>query len=192
MTAQYAMVETGLTGMRIVKPNRFEDERGLTGEIFNASAFETMGVPGPWVQDNLSWSRVAGTVRGLHHQRAPRAQAKLTRCLRGAILHVAVDLRRSSATFGRWDARALDAGSHAWIFTPAGCAQGFMTLVDDCEVLFKLSDSHIPNLRGGLVWNDPDLAIPWSASLAERAVVSAADRDLPSFSQLAGTGDLFD
>jgi len=175
----------------IVTPQRFRDRRGWTGEVFHAAAFKALGVEADWVQDNHSWSEHAGTVRALHHQKSPHSQAKLTRCVRGAIIHVIVDLRRSSPTFGRADVREATPQDGAWIYAPAGCTQGFMTLAQDTEVHFKASASFMAPLRAGLRWNDPDLAIPWPKALIGQAIVSNADARWPSLTDLIAAGETF-
>jgi dTDP-4-dehydrorhamnose 3,5-epimerase len=191
MTLPYAAETGDLPGVRIITPQRFRDRRGWTGEVFHAAAFKELGVDADWVQDNHSWSETAGTVRALHHQRPPHPQAKLTRCVRGAILHVIVDLRRSSPTFGRADVRKLTPQDGAWIYAPLGCTQGFMTLAHETEVHFKASDAFMAPLRAGLIWNDPDLAIPWPKALAAQAIVSDADSGLPRLKALVAAGETF-
>jgi len=136
------------------------------------------------VQDNHSYSREAGTVRGLHFQRPPAAQAKLVRVTRGRILDVAVDVRRGSPTYGRWVGVELSAETGDQLFVPVGFAHAFCTLEAHTEVLYKVSALYDPDADAGLIWNDPDLAIPWPVS-AEKAIVSRKDGELPRFESFA-------
>lgn len=146
--------------VRIV-PKRFEDARGWFSETFQQDRFAAAGIDVPFVQDNQSYSRAAGTLRGIHFQTPPFAQAKLVRCLRGRIWDVAVDLRAGSPTFGQWVAAELTASGGEQLFVPAGFGHGFLTLEDDCEVAYKTSAYYAPDCDGGLAWNDPALAIAW-------------------------------
>lgn len=146
--------------IRIV-PKRFEDPRGWFSEVWQRDRFIAAGIDEDWVQDNQSYSRPAGTLRGIHFQTPPHAQAKLVRCLRGRIWDVAVDLRSGSPTYGRWVAAELTAAKGEQLYIPAGFGHGFVTLEPDCEVAYKTSDFYAPDCDGGLAWNDPDLAIPW-------------------------------
>lgn len=146
--------------IRIV-PKRFEDPRGWFSETWQRDRFVAAGIDEDWVQDNQSYSRPAGTLRGIHFQTPPHAQAKLVRCLRGRIWDVAVDLRSDSPTYGRWVAAELTASKGEQLYIPAGFGHGFVTLEPDCEVAYKTSDFYAPDCDGGLAWNDPDLAIPW-------------------------------
>lgn len=146
--------------VRIV-PKRFEDARGWFSETFQQTRFAAAGIDTPFVQDNQSYSKAAGTLRGIHFQRPPHVQAKLVRCLRGRIWDVAVDLRAGSPTFGHWVAAELTAAGGEQLFVPAGFGHGFLTLEDDCEVAYKTSDFYAPECDGGIAWNDPELAISW-------------------------------
>ncbi len=166
--------------VRLIGTPRFGDERGWFAETFNARRLAGEGVTVPFVQDNHSYSREAGTVRGLHFQRPPSAQAKLVRVGRGRILDVAVDVRRGSPTYGRWVGAELSAEAENQLFVPEGFAHGFCTLEAHTEVLYKVSAFYDPDADAGLIWNDPDLAIPWPVS-AEKAIVSRKDGELPRF-----------
>ena len=135
------------------------------------------------MQDNHSLSAAAGTIRGLHFQIAPHAQAKLVRVVRGRVLDVAVDLRRSSPTFGRHFAVELSADNWAQLFVPVGFAHGFCTLTEDVEVLYKVSELYSPAHDRGLAWDDPDLAIAWPVA-APSAVLSDKDRRWPRLRDL--------
>jgi dTDP-4-dehydrorhamnose 3,5-epimerase len=166
--------------VRLIGTPRFGDERGWFAETFNARRLAGEGVTVPFVQDNHSYSREAGTVRGLHFQRPPSAQAKLVRVGRGRILDVAVDVRRGSPTYGRWVGAELSAEAENQLFVPEGFAHGFGTLEAHTEVLYKVSAFYDAEADTGLIWNDPDLAIPWPVS-AEKAIVSRKDGELPRF-----------
>ena len=157
---------------------RFGDHRGFFLETYSARDFAALGIPDVFVQDNHSLSAAAGTVRGMHFQLPPRAQAKLVRVLRGAVLDVAVDLRRGSPAYGRHLAIELSASDERQVYIPAGFAHGFCTIEPDTEVAYKCSDYYDPGLERGLAWDDPDLALPWPVG-ADRAVLSDKDRRQP-------------
>ncbi len=168
----------GILGPLLIVPRRFRDGRGFFLETWSERDFEALGVAERFVQDNHSFSAAAGTVRGMHLQLPPRAQAKLVRVLRGAVLDVVVDLRRGSPTYGRHAAAELSAADAHQVYVPAGFAHGFCTLEPDTEVAYKASGYYDPELERGFIWNDPDLALPWPVA-AGRAVLSDKDRRLP-------------
>jgi dTDP-4-dehydrorhamnose 3,5-epimerase len=153
--------ETPIPAIRIVTPKRHGDARGFFSEVYNASAFEAAGLDYAFVQDNHSFSATVGTLRGLHFQLPPFAQTKLIRVSRGRILDVAVDIRRSSPTFGRHVAVELSAENWRQLLVPAGFAHGFVTLEPDSEVLYKTSALYSPAHDRGLAWDDPDIGIAW-------------------------------
>jgi dTDP-4-dehydrorhamnose 3,5-epimerase len=163
-----------IDGPLAVVPPRFGDARGFFSETYNARVFAAAGIACTFVQDNHSRSTERGTVRGLHFQIPPYAQAKLVRVVRGSILDVIVDLRMGSATYGRHEAAQLSAESGMQLFVPAGFAHGFCTLEPDTEVLYKTSDYYKPDAERGLLWNDPALKIAWP----EFAGSNVAARDL--------------
>jgi len=162
----------------LLTPRRYADPRGYFSETFHIGRFAEAGVAGPFVQDNQSHSVQAGTIRGLHCQVAPSVQGKLVRCLRGAILDIAVDIRHGSPHFGRHVAVELSAenGSQLWI--PGGFLHGFCTLEPDTEVIYKVTDVWNKDCERGVIWNDPDLALPWPVAPGE-AVLSDKDAALP-------------
>jgi dTDP-4-dehydrorhamnose 3,5-epimerase len=174
---------TALPDVKIVTPKRFGDDRGFFSEVYNRKAFEAAGLAMEFVQDNHSWSAKAGTVRGLHFQSAPFAQDKLIRVVRGRILDVAVDLRRSSPTFGRHVAVELSAENWRQLLVPVGFAHGFCTLEPDCEVIYKVSGYYAAAHDLGLAWDDPELAIAWPVS-PEEATLSDKDRRQPRLADL--------
>ncbi len=147
--------------VKLVTPKRFADNRGWFTESWNARAFSALGVSTEFCQDNHSLSKAPLTLRGLHFQRRSNVQAKLVRCLRGRIYDVAVDIRRESLTYKQWVGVELSAEAGNQLFVPAGYAHGFLTLEPDCEVAYKVDAYYAPEADGGIVWNDPELAIDW-------------------------------
>jgi len=178
--------DTPLAGVKVITPKKFGDHRGFFSEVYNEATWRAAGLDVHFVQDNHSLSAAAGTIRGLHFQIAPHAQDKLVRVVRGRVLDVAVDLRRSSPTFGRHFAVELSADDWAQLFVPFGFAHGFCTLTEDVEVLYKVSDLYSPAHDRGLAWDDPDLAIVWPFA-PEKAVLSDKDRRWPRLHDLAET-----
>lgn len=169
-------------GPTLIAARRFEDARGWFAETWSAARLAEAGIDCAFVQDNQSFSARAGTVRGLHFQAPPRAQAKLVRCLRGAIRDHVVDIRKGSPTFGRRLSVTLDAAEGASLFVPAGLAHGFVTLTDETEVAYKVSDLHAPELEGGLAWDDPALGL--DRPLTGEAILSDRDRAWPTLAAL--------
>jgi dTDP-4-dehydrorhamnose 3,5-epimerase len=172
-----------VTPTRLLKPRRFGDERGWFCETYSAKAFADLGIDLVFVQDNHSMSRDAGVLRGLHFQAPPHAQAKLVRCTRGAIWDVAVDIRRGSPTLGQWVAAELSAENGHQLLVPVGFAHGFVTIQPDTEVQYKVSDIYAPDCEGGVIWNDPALALPWPLP-AGGPILSAKDQNLPRLAEL--------
>lgn len=162
-----------------VVPPRFGDNRGFFSEVWKRSAFEAEGLTTEWVQDNHSLSAEVGTVRGLHFQAPPSAQAKLVRVLRGRIFDVAVDIRANSPTYGSWVGLELSADLWNQLLVPEGFAHGFMTLEPDTEVLYKVSSPWSPKHEGSIIWNDPDLAIAWPD--CDQVVLAEKDKSAPVF-----------
>jgi dTDP-4-dehydrorhamnose 3,5-epimerase len=169
---------------RLIAPKRHIDDRGWLSETFHEKRLREIGITCRFVQDNQSSSKRAGTLRGLHFQVPPAAQAKLVGVVRGRILDVAVDVRRGSATFGRHVSTELSAESGLQIYVPVGFAHGFVTLEDDVVVMYKASDFYSPAHDGGIRWNDPDIAFPWPFSGAE-IIVSDKDGRLPPLKEFA-------
>lgn len=144
-----------------ITPKRFQDARGWFSETWRRDRYFAAGIDVEFVQDNQSYSGPSGTLRGIHFQTPPFAQAKLVRCLRGRIWDVAVDLRAGSPTFGQWVAAELSAERGEQLFVPAGFGHAFLTLEPDTEVAYKVDAVYAPECDGGIAWNDPDLAIDW-------------------------------
>lgn len=170
--------------VKMVRTRRVSDARGYFCETFQRSAFAEKGILDDFVQDNQSSSDRIGTVRGLHFQRPPFAQAKLIRVLNGAILDVVVDLRRSSPTFGKHVAIELDSETGDQLFVPKGFAHGFCTLRPQTVVFYKVDQGYAPSHDAGLYWADPALAIEWPVTTGA-AQVSQKDRSLPGFDQFS-------
>lgn len=166
----------------VIKPRRFADERGWFSETYNAQKLAAHGITTAFCQDNQSLSQPAGTLRGLHFQRAPFAQAKLVRCLSGRIFDAAVDIRRGSPTFGRWVGTTLSADQGEQLYVPVGFAHAFLTLEPDCMVAYKVDAFYSVECESGIIWNDPEIAITWP--LDNSPHLSTKDAALPLLSQL--------
>ena len=167
-----------LDGVFEFVPKRFGDDRGFFSETYNAERFAANGFGLPFVQDNHSYSASRGVLRGLHYQLPPRAQDKLVRVVRGRILDVAVDIRKSSPTFGRWVSLELSAEAGNQILVPKGFAHGFVTLEDHTEVIYKVTDFYSPAHDRSIRFDDPRIGIAWPVA-AEALELSAKDRAAP-------------
>ncbi len=177
-------IDTEIPGLELVRVRYFEDERGHFVEMFKRSSFRDAGLPHDFVQDNVSLSRRAGTLRGMHWQAPPFAQAKLVRVASGAVLDMVIDLRRGSPTWGRHFAVELSAANRLQLLVPRGFAHGFLTLEPNSEVVYKCDAEFHAAAERGLHWADPDLALPWPAD-PEVSVVSDKDRAWPRLRDLA-------
>ena len=169
--------------VKLVTPQIFRDARGFFSETYNRAAFSAAGIDHVFVQDNHSLSRHRGVVRGLHFQIGPHAQGKLVRVARGAVLDVAVDIRRGSPTFGRHVSAILSVENWSQLWIPVGFAHGFCTLEPDTEVIYKVTDLYAPDCERGLAFDDPALGIAWPISSAE-AILADKDRRYPSLRDL--------
>src|ERR1700742_2291648 len=145
----------------LITPKRHGDARGWFAETWSRKAFAAHDLDPVFVQDNQAFSARKGTLRGLHFQKPPFAQAKLVRALKGAIFDVAVDVRPGSATYGQWVGATLTAEGGEQIWVPRGFAHAYMTVADDTELFYKVDGDYAPQLEGGLIWNDPDIGIVW-------------------------------
>lgn len=172
-----------ISGIRLVRSNRFADHRGYFSETWSQAAFAAEGIEDVFVQDNCSYSSAAGTVRGLHFQRPPFAQAKLVRALRGSIFDVVVDMRTGASAYGAHLSVVLTASGGDQLYVPAGFAHGFCTLEPDTEVAYKVSSPYSPADDAGILWDDPELGIDWPIP-ASGAILSGKDRDLPRLSEI--------
>lgn len=173
---------TSFDEVKIITAKRFGDSRGWFCETFSDEWFRANVADIGFVQDNHSRSQKAGTLRGLHFQKYPNAQAKLVRCTVGSIWDVAVDIRKSSTNFGKWVAAELTAENGDQLFVPVGFAHGFITLTDNTEVVYKCSDYYAPESDGGIAWDDPDIAVEWPIP-ADGPVLSEKDQQNPLLGQ---------
>lgn len=185
-----AITPLSLPAVRLIVPDRFGDDRGFFSESYSRRTLADAGIEDEFVQDNHSLSAQAGTVRGLHYQLPPFAQAKLVRVTRGAILDVAVDIRRGSPTFGQHVAATLSAAAWNQLYVPVGFAHGFCTLEPDTEVIYKVSAYYSRAHDRGIRWNDPELRLAWPVDMAA-AILSAKDQIQPRLAEVA-PGELFD
>lgn len=177
----FAFRPTALPEVVVVEPRVFRDERGWFLESYKRSDFERAGIPHEFRQDNHSASLPGGVLRGLHHQLPPHAQGKLVRCLAGAILDVAVDVRPRSPTYRRWVAETLTAQDPRMLWVPPGFAHGFCVTSEIAEVEYKCTDFYTPSAERGLIWNDPEVGIEWPAVTP---ILSARDQKHPTLAQL--------
>jgi len=153
--------ETALPGVAVITPARFGDHRGFFSESWNRARMAEAGIDIDFVQDNHSLSAKAGTVRGLHFQAPPHAQAKLVRCGRGRLFDVAVDIRRGSPTYGQWVGTELSFENGRQMLVPEGFLHGFATLEPETEIIYKCSDYYAPDCDGAVRFDDPDIGIDW-------------------------------
>ncbi|QCQ97589.1 dTDP-4-dehydrorhamnose 3,5-epimerase [Brevundimonas sp. SGAir0440] len=166
----------------LMKPRRIGDARGWFMETFSESSAATAGIGARFVQDNQSFSAGEGTLRGLHFQRPPHAQAKLVRCVRGSVMDYAVDLRRGSPTYGHYVSAKLTSEGGEQLYIPIGFAHGFVTLESDVEIAYKVSDVYAPECDGGILWNDSTIGIEWPLP-ASGPILSDKDAALPTLAE---------
>lgn len=169
-------IETPLAGAYVIEPRIFRDQRGFFAETYNRRVFEAQGMNYDFVQDNHSFSRERGVIRGLHFQRPPFTQAKLVRVVLGRVYDIIVDLRRNSVTHGQWFGLELSQSDMRMLLVPRGFAHGFCTLTEETVVLYRVDAFYAPQADSGIRWDDPDLAIPWPV---EKPVLSDKDQRLP-------------
>ena len=168
--------ETGLQGAYIIDIKRLEDERGFFGRSYCQLEFEAVGLNTNVVQSNISFNKTKGTLRGLHMQLAPYSETKLVRCTRGAIYDVIVDVRRDSSTFMQWVGLELSADNYRMLYVPEGFAHGFITLEDNTEITYQITQFYNKDSEKGFRWNDPAFAIQWPI---EPVVISEKDGAYP-------------
>ena len=183
-------IETRLKGAYIIEPERLEDERGFFARTFCRKEFESHGLNPNFVQCNISYNKKKGTLRGMHYQAAPYEEAKLVRCTKGGIYDVIIDLRPDSPTYCQWIAVELTAHSSAYsaqltadfkmLYIPEGFAHGFMTLTDNTEVFYQMSEFHMPEYARGVRWNDPAFGIHWPKDVT---VISEKDKRYDDFTK---------
>ena len=173
--------KTPVAGLLVIEPKRFGDERGFFMETYKQSDFASIGIPEVFLQDNHSCS-AKGVLRGIHFQRAPFAQGKLVRVLRGKVWDIAVDLRKNSPDFGKWFGIELSEENAKMFYIPAGFGHGFLSLEDDTHFVYKCTNEYNAACDGGIKYDDPDMAIDWK--LGEiTPVISQKDRNLPSLKE---------
>lgn len=175
-------IPTSLVGAYLIDPEPISDERGFFARTYCRNEFAKMGLNPNLVQCNISYSKVRGTLRGMHYQKVPYAETKLVRCTQGAIYDVIVDLRNDSKTFTQWFGVELTAKNRKAFYVPEGFAHGFLTLIDDTEVLYQMSKFFHAECATGVRWNDPVLAIDWPGEIA---VISDRDTHYPDFNGLS-------
>ena len=158
-------IETKIPGVLIIETDVFKDQRGYFTETYNKSKYEAMGITTEFVQDNRSFSAQKGTLRGLHWQNPPFAQAKLVSCSRGTVMDVAVDIRKGSPTFGQWVSVELSDKNHRQIFIPRGFAHGFLTLTEDVEFCYKCDNVYNKAAEGGMRYDAPEVNVDWGSLL---------------------------
>ncbi|MFN8141268.1 MAG: dTDP-4-dehydrorhamnose 3,5-epimerase, partial [Solirubrobacterales bacterium] len=169
-----------LEGLALIEPQVFGDERGFFVETFSRDAWRELGVEADFVQHNHSRSS-KGTLRGLHFQTSP-GQAKLLRCPRGKIFDVAVDLRRDSATYGKWEGYVLDDEKHHQLYVPVGFAHGFCVLSELADVTYLVSSLYDPETEAGIRWNDPEIGVEWPVG---EPLLSQRDIEAPTLGEVA-------
>jgi dTDP-4-dehydrorhamnose 3,5-epimerase len=177
--------ETKIDGVVVVELEERRDERGFFARAWCEREFAEQGLNPRVAQINLSHNRLKGTVRGMHYQNAPHQEAKLIRCVRGAIYDVAIDVRPESRSYGQWLATELTAENRRLLYVPEGCAHGFQTLKDDTEVLYQASEFYAPDAEAGFRWDDPAIGIEWPETAAR--VISDKDRSWPDFEGAAAS-----
>lgn len=174
------LTETGIKGVYLIEPAVFGDNRGWFYESYSALKFAQLGIDTVFVQDNRSFSEKKGTVRGLHCQKAPAAQAKLVSCTRGSIIDVAVDIRKDSPTYLKHVAVELSGENKKMLYIPKGCLHGFVTLTDNVELSYKVDDYYSPENDRSIRFDDPIFGIDWGT---DNPILSEKDRNAPLFSQ---------
>lgn len=170
--------ETNLPGVFEIRMERFRDARGFFARSWCQKEFENHGLNPEVVQCNVSFNTRKGTLRGMHYQEAPKGEAKLVRCTSGSVYDVVIDVRSDSPTFKRWIAATLTAQQRNMIYVPEGCAHGFLTLEDDTEVFYQMSEFYSPELARGVRWDDPAFQIVWPEKIE---VISERDRTYADF-----------
>ena len=173
--------ETKLPGAFVIEPERFEDERGFLARAWSEREFATHGLKLPSVECNISYNRRRGTLRGMHFQHAPHAQAKLVRCTRGALYDVIIDLRPDSPAYKQWLGVELTAENRRMLYVPEGFAHGFQTLVDDTELYCQMSAAYVPAAADGVRWDDPAFGLVWPDNGGQERIIIARDQQYPDF-----------
>ena len=180
------VTETKLAGVVILTPEVFGDHRGFFMESWSKRKMEEAGLQYDFVQDNHSSSTIKGTLRGIHFQQGEWSQAKLVRCTRGAVLDVAVDLRKSSPTYTQWVGVELSEENKQQLLIPRGFGHGFVTLTDDVEFMYKTDNYYASQADGGIRWNDPDIGVDWGIT---EPILSDKDTKNPFFKEVSAVLD---
>jgi dTDP-4-dehydrorhamnose 3,5-epimerase len=170
--------ETNLSGVYEIDIDPIPDERGFFARTWCSDQFLRQGLNARLVQCSVSFNKKEGTLRGMHYQVAPHAEAKLVRCTRGSVYDVVLDLRAGSSSFRGWIAVLLSADKRNMVYVPEGCAHGFLTLQDECEIFYQMSEIYYPDCARGVRWSDPAFQIKWPAPVQ---VISERDRTYPDF-----------
>lgn len=178
------VTKTKLDGVVIIEPQVFGDNRGFFMESWNKREMAAAGVLYDFVQDNHSFSLLKGTLRGIHFQKGEWSQAKLVRCIRGAVFDVAVDLRKDSSTYKQWVGVELSAENKKQLLIPRGFGHGFVTLTDNVEFLYKADNYYAPQAECGIRWNDPEIAVQWGIA---NPVLNEKDVSNPWFREIEGS-----
>lgn len=171
-------IETDLKGAYVIKPERIEDERGFFARTYCKKEFEANGLNPNLVQSSISFNKQKATLRGMHFQSAPYEETKIVRCTCGAIYDVIIDLRPDSLTHKQWFSIDLTAENRNMLYIPEGFAHGFITLEDNSEILYHMSEFYAPECAGGVKWNDPAFSITWPIDVK---IISDKDRNLPDY-----------
>ncbi|MEP6911402.1 MAG: dTDP-4-dehydrorhamnose 3,5-epimerase [bacterium] len=171
--------ETKLKGAFVIEPERFEDERGFFAPLWSEKALVALGAEARFVEGNTSFNKRRGTLRGMHYQAAPHAQAKLVRCTRGAVYDVGVDLRPDSPTFRQWLGVELSEQNGLLLYVPGDFGHGYLTLEDNSELYYQVTDVYAPDASRGFRWDDPAFQIEWP--LTDEIVIVQRDREYPNF-----------
>lgn len=169
-------IDTALDGVCIIEPKVFGDYRGYFMETYSTKVFHELGIDTVFVQDNQSYTKEKGTLRGIHFQNGPMAQAKLVRVVKGAVLDVAVDLRKGSPTYKKWVSVELTAENKKMFYIPRGFGHGFVTLSDDVEFVYKVDNLYSKECDRGLRFNDPDIGVEWEI---DNPILSEKDKTSP-------------
>lgn len=181
------VTETELKGVYIIEPKVFGDSRGWFMESWSKKKFEDAGFNIDFVQDNQSYSKQKGTLRGLHYQLDPMAQLKVVRCTRGALFDVAVDIRKNSPQYAKWTGVILSAENKRQLLIPRGFAHGFITLTDDVEVQYKADNYYAPECDGNILWSDPEIGVDWPLA---PVILSGKDEKAPTLKERVERGEL--
>lgn len=178
------LTKTKIDGVVIIEPDVFGDNRGWFMETYNEEKFKELGIDCKFVQDNMSYSAVKGTLRGLHYQKEPYCQSKLVRCTKGTVIDVAVDVRKGSPTYGEWVSIELSEQNKKMFFMPKGMAHGFLTISDEVEFQYKVDNLYNKESEGGIRYDDPTVNVDWGSLLnGIKPILSSKDEVLPTLEE---------